>query len=438
MNLQSLSWVDRAEVILVFAALALLVLAPRLEKSALATGGVGLLASIATIACGIQDGGAGRLPLVVAGAIIAGAMLLLRYAELFDDRQRPESAALILVGGIGAVVLSTGTSLLEIALGVEMISLSGAALVALGQGTRPLEAGFKYFLLTAVTFATLLFGMGLVFVATGSLALPTVASAVGGTGLLVAAGVGLMVIGIAFKLAVLPVHFGALDAYTAGPASFVGFIMLASKLGAALALVKLATAMGAPIETLLMGIGLATIGFGVVASFAQTDLRRLLAYSAVAHAGFLALAAGCGAAGAPAVRFYLVGYGAAAFLAFAALAGTGTSGVPVATAAKTLGRARSLALLVSLLSLAGVPPTPGFFTKLAVLQVAFATYGWLPALAAALGGVAGIIYYLKPMPDLLAATTTSETKSGAVSTVLWVLLVIGLGFVPSAAWFLAK
>ena len=449
-TLDTLTWIERAEIILVFAGLALLVLAPRLERNAIATAIIGLLAAAAAIACSVQDGGAGRLPLVVTGAAIAGAMLLLRKAELFDERQRPESAALVLIGGIGAIVLSTGTSMLELALGVEMLSLSGAALIAFGRGQRPLEAGFKYFLLTAVTFATFLFGMALVFVGTGSLAIPTLTSSAPHMQLVVACGAGLMVIGLAFKLAVIPVHFGALDAYTAGPASFVGFVMMASKLGAGFALAKLAVGMGTSIQTLLMGLGVATIAFGVVASFAQTDFRRLLAYSAVAHAGFIALAAASAKdtsgmtavpMGKEVVGFYIVCYGAAALLCFAAMAGTGTDGYLTAhlgSASKGLGRGRSLALLVGLLSLAGVPPTPGFFAKLAVLQASYHAFGIIPTTVAALGGVLGVIYYLKPMPDLLASTTNTDTKQGGFSAFLWLLIVLGLGASPMLAWRLAS
>jgi NADH:ubiquinone oxidoreductase subunit 2 (subunit N) len=88
--------------------------------------------------------------------------------ELFEPKQKPEAAALLAIGAIGAIVLATAANLLELALGVETLSISGAVLVAIGAGQRPLEAAFKYFVLTAVTFATLLFGMSIIFVGTGS------------------------------------------------------------------------------------------------------------------------------------------------------------------------------------------------------------------------------------------------------------------------------
>lgn len=443
-RLASISWMDRAAVLVVVATLALLAFARQLERSPTAVTAVGLLGAAAALACGLgADTSAMRFALLGAGAIAAGALALLHTAELFDDTQRPEAAALILIGALGAFILALGRSLLELALGVEMLSLVGATLVSMGRGQRPLEAGFKYFILTAVTFATFLFGMALVFVGTGSLALPTSAGAVGGMNALVTTGVALMIVGLAFKLALVPVHFGALDAYTAGPPSFVGFIMVASKLGAAVAAARIAAGMGAGISQMLLVVGLFTIGFGVVASFAATDLRRLLAYSAVAHAGFLAVAGSTGSGGVDVAEFYVVGYGAAALLCFAVLAGTGTGAFPLGrlgSATRGLGRARSLFLLLGLMSLAGIPPLPGFWVKLAVLDACWDAWGLLPTSIAALGGVVGIIYYLRPMPDLLAALNNDdETPAGNTWVPLFLaIVVLGLGVAPSLAWSLAR
>lgn len=408
--LQSLSWSVRAELILVACMLALLALAPRLEKSPWATTLLGLFGALAAAACGFQFDDINRFGLFVVGGAMAAAMLLLHGAELFDGRQRPEAAALIIVGGLGALVIVLSSTLLEIAIGVEMLSLSSATLVALGRGRRALEAGFKYFLLSALTFAMFLFGMALMFLAAGHFNIDALHEVFGAARGIALAGAALMAMGLAFKLALFPVHFGALDAYTAGPASLVGFIMVGSKLGAAAGLVKLALGAGMPVQSLLMGVGLATLGVGVLASFAQTDLRRLLAYSAVAHAGFIALGASATNQSRETTLFYVLSYGVAAALAFAALAGTGAAGDnddderPIARLGTGLGRVRALVLLLALLSLAGVPPLPGFWAKLAVLMATWKTFGAVPTLLAALGGVVGVIYYLRPMPDLLAQT----------------------------------
>lgn len=440
----ALSWVHRAEIALVAGCLILLGLAPRIDRNRVIPPAIGCLAAAVALFCAFQDTGLPRLALVAIGFAIVVGQLLLSSAELFERRQTPEAAALILVGGIGALVLVTGENLLELALGVEMISLSGATLVSLGQGQRPLEAGFKYFVLTAVTFATLLFGMGLSFLGSGSLDIPALGAIAAGLRPIVVIGLALFAVGLAFKLALVPVHFGALDAYTAGPSSFVGYVMVVSKLGAAVALARLVGGAGEVLALPLLVIGLVTITFAVVCSFAQTDLRRLLAYSAVAHAGFLAVGAASGPAPVQTVGFYMLGYGAAALLAFACLAGTGTGPLPLSAlkpgGTVKLGPARAIGLAVALLSLAGVPPFPGFWTKLAVLQGAWTSWGVGATVIASLGGVAGIIYYLRPLPDLLAqaSQTRSQSTFGALSaTGLTLFVVIVLGIAPGVAWALA-
>jgi NADH-quinone oxidoreductase subunit N len=431
---------------LVAGALVLLGGARFLERSALTPFLVGAVSAAVAIGLGVSQAvlsHAARLAiepwaLIVAGATALIGLLSLPTAEMNDGRQRPEAAALILIGAVGGVVLATARSLLEIAVGVELISLAGATLIALSRGARPLEAAFKYFLLTAVTFAALLFGMALVFLGTGSLALPVVARVAAEAQPLVLCGLALVLVGLGFKLAVAPAHFGALDAYTAGAPGFVGFLMIVSKLGAAVALGRLATSAGASLSSVLVGVGLFTIGLGVVASFAQTDLRRLLAYSAVTHAGFLALAAGSGAEGAMAARFYVVGYGAAALLALAALAGSGTEPFAVASLrTRAMGPLRALSLLLALASLAGVPPTPGFWVKLAVLKAVWGAHGPWPTALAALGGVVGIIYYLRPAPDLLSQARRPGIAGAPLEKVAIVVLALAvavLGVAPAVAW----
>ncbi|MDP2343209.1 MAG: proton-conducting transporter membrane subunit [Deltaproteobacteria bacterium] len=439
-----MSWVHAAEVVLIFGCLLLLAFAPKIERSRVIPAGIGIVVAVAAVVIGLQETGLSRLGLVVTGASLVVGMCLLSSAELFERRQTPEAAALLLIGGIGAIVLVDGKNLLELALGVEMISLAGAALVSLGQGQRPLEAGFKYFVLTAVTFATLLFGMALCFLATGSLDVPALGAVEAGLRPFAVVGVGLFAIGLCFKLAVVPVHFGALDAYTAGPSSFVGFIMVVSKLGAAIGLARLVSGAGEVLAVPLLGVGLVTISVAVIASFAQSDLRRLMAYSAIAHAGFLAVGVASGTTPSQTVGFYVVGYGAAALLAFACLAGTGTGPLPLSAlkpgGSVQLGPARAIGLIVALLSLAGVPPFPGFWTKLAILQASWTSWGVAATSIAALGGVLGIVYYLRPLPDLFtqASETRSQSTFGALaSTGVLLVVVIVLAVAPGIAWTLA-
>lgn len=444
-DFSALTWTHRAEIALVIGTLLLLGLAPKIDRSRLVPPLIGGITAVVAFVCGLQAAGLDRFGLLVVPVVVLLGQLLLSSAELFDRRQSPEAAALLLVGGVGALVLVDGTSLLEIALGVEMISLVGAALVALGQGRRPLEAGFKYFVLTAVTFATLLFGMALIFFASGRLDVLAIGAVAPSLQPFAAVGLAMFSIGLLFKLAVFPVHFGALDAYTAGPSSFVGYVMVVSKLGAGIALARVAAGAGVVLELPLLITGLVTIAFAVVASFAQTDLRRLMAYSAVAHAGFLAVAIASGPQATQTVGFYILGYGAAALLAFACLAGTGTGPLSLSAlrpgGALQLGPARSVGLMIALMSLAGVPPFPGFWAKLAVLRVCYDHWGAAATTVAALGGVVGIIYYLRPLPDLLAqarATRSTSTIESLVAVGALVAAVVVLSVVPSLGWQLLR
>ncbi|HEY8477607.1 MAG TPA: proton-conducting transporter membrane subunit, partial [Chloroflexota bacterium] len=133
-------------------------------------------------------------------------------------------------------------------------------------------------------------------------------------------------------------------------------------------------------------------------------------------------------------------YSAAALLAFLALAGRGTEPLPLGNVSREqLDALRALGLALALLSLAGIPPTPGFWAKLAVLRVSWEALGLWPTLLAALGGVAGVLYYLRPLPDLLAATRSAGSPAPLVrpAVALGALVVLLLALVPGVAWSLA-
>jgi NADH-quinone oxidoreductase subunit N len=321
--------------------------------------------------------------------------------------------------------------------------------VALSQGTRPLEAAFKYFVLASISAAVLLFGIGLVFMATGSFAWPTLAAADPAYRWLLLAGILLVGLGFAYELALVPLHFGAVDIYTAGAPSLTGFVMAASKVAAVIALSRLIASVSQglqgplPLGSVLVVIGLISIVWGTLAALVQTDLRRMLAYSAVANAGFLALALGAGAEGRAAAVFYVVTYATTALLAFAALSGRGTGPLALADIKlEGMGALRALALGLGLLSLAGIPPTPGFWAKLAVLDASWQAFGMWPTLIAALGGVFGALYYMKPLPDLLSvvreAGMTRLPRSSAPAVLVAGVVVVFTAVAPGLVYLLAR
>jgi NADH-quinone oxidoreductase subunit N len=263
------------------------------------------------------------------------------------------------------------------------------------------------------------------------------------------AGILLVGLGFAYELALVPLHFGTVDAYTAGAPSLTGFVMAASKVAAVIALSRLIASVSQglqgplPLASVLVVIGLISIVLGTFAALAQTELRRLLAYSAVANAGFLALALGCGPEGRAAAIFYVVTYATTALLVFAALAGRGPGPLRLQDVKlEGIGALRALALVLGLLSLAGIPPTPGFWAKLAVLDATWAAIGFWPTLIAALGGVFGALYYLKPLPDLLsvvrAAGTTRLPASSAPAVVVAGVVVVFAAVAPGLIYALAR
>jgi NADH-quinone oxidoreductase subunit N len=222
--------------------------------------------------------------------------------------------------------------------------------------------------------------------------------------------------------------------------------MSASKLAAALVLGRLVLGAGVEVAQLLIWLGSLTIVWGTFGALAQANnLRRMLAYSAITHAGFIGLALGSGANGPSTAAFYAAVYGSMAMLVFAALAGSRDGELRSMTDGgalelRSMGRSRAMALGLGLFSLSGIPPTPGFWAKLAVLVVAWQAAGPLPTLIAVAGGVFSVLYYLRPLPDLFAAVRAADVTPRPVlvpGVIVAVLAVVGLGLFPGVIWALA-
>jgi NADH-quinone oxidoreductase subunit N len=420
--------------ILVLGAVVVLLLVGQISTQPLRATLVGLPFAVVAAGVGLQAPAPLGLAVVALCGVGCLALLLLPVLEAEVPWHVAEAAALLLLGTSGAIALASATDLLWAVVGLETLGLSAVVLVALGAGDRALEAAFKYFVLGAISLAGLLFGLGLVYLGTGSFGFPTAAEI--GSSPFTLAGVVLVGMGFAFELALFPFHWGALDAYTAAAPSLAGFVMSASKLGAAFVLGRLVLGAGVELAQLLVWVGSLTIIWGTFGALAQArDLRRMLAYSAITHAGFIGLALGSGPSGPTTAAFYATVYGSMAMLVFAALAGAREPDV------QRLGRLRAVALGLGLFALAGIPPTPGFWAKLAVLVVAWQAAGPLPTLIAVAGGVFSVLYYLRPMPDLFAALRGDDVTPRPVlvpGVLVAALLVVGLGLFPGVVWMLAR
>lgn len=313
---------------------------------------------------------------------------------------------LLLISVVGMNLLVAGSNLITIFLGLEIVSLPLYAMAA-GQTSseESVEAGAKYFLTGAFASGFLLFGIALVYGATGSFGLERIGHEIsmGAHGLpFLWIGAVLIVIGFLFKVAAVPFHAWAPDVYTGAPTPVVAFFAAAPKAAAFGVLLRLTlTALNdIPLETVLWGAAFLSMLVGNVWALRQRDLKRLLAYSGIAHAGYVLVGLAAGSITAVgAVGFYLLGYAAMSVGGFAVIAAVETGRQP-ATLETVSGLGRrapgtAAALSVFMFALIGIPPTVGFAGKFVLFSEALkAGHLWLVIWAVIFSAVS-VYYYLR-------------------------------------------
>jgi NADH-quinone oxidoreductase subunit N len=404
--------------------------------------------------------------------ILAAALLTVLATQLSGIPDRDDSSdfhTLLLGGTLGMMLMTSVNHLLMLFIAVEMASLPGYALAGFLKGKRTgSEAALKYVVYGAGASGIMLYGITLLAGTFGTGYLPDVASAMArrGVDLPVLAGWGLVLVGLGFKLAAVPFHFWCPDVFEGAPAEVAGFLSVASKAAAVALTARILLTLQAHQsfnpwlvkETLGLAVGVMaaiTVTFGNLAAFGQTNLKRLLAYSTIAHAGYMLLAvAVITPAAAAAVLYYLAAYIAMNLGAFAVVAF-----VRNATGSETLDGFRGLArrqpvlavmMTIFLLSLLGLPPLAGFAGKFQVFVAVYDAAREANAAAHANLGVAlyillgiGIVntavsayYYLKVARVMLleepeGASTAQSTSPGV--TIYLTLLVLFL-FAAGIAW----
>ena len=348
------------------------------------------------------------LKLMVYIAVIAFLVYSRQYTSL-RGLFRSEFFVLTLFATLGMLVMISANHLLTLYLGLELMSLSLYAMVALDRDSPvATEAGMKYFVLGALSSGLLLYGMSMIYGATGSLALPDVSYAILGPDAnrtVLTFGLVFLVAGIAFKLGVAPFHMWVPDVYHGAPTAVTLFIASASKLAAfAFTLRLLAEGLqqlASDWQGMLMLLSIASIAVGNITAIAQTNLKRMLAYSSIAHMGYMLLGVLAGT---------LNGYASAMFyVAVYVLMSLGTFGMIILLSregfeADNLDDFKGLnqrspwyafIMLLLMFSMTGVPPTVGFYAKLAVFQAVLAEGLVALAVAAILLSVVGAYYYLR-------------------------------------------
>jgi NADH-quinone oxidoreductase subunit N len=369
-----------------------------------------------------------------------------------------EYFALLLLGTIGMLLLVASEHLLMIFLGLELTSISLYVLAGFNRRSpRSAEAALKYFLFGSVAAAFALFGFSLVYGATGSLELRGIAAALRDRALdpMLAAAVVMVVIGFGFKIAAVPFHLWAPDAYQGAPNPSAAFIASSSKVASFAILAKVVVLGFAGVAgsgdwggfaagwvPLLAALSLFSMVLGNLGALAQSSVKRLLAYSAVAHAGYtLVGVAADNLPGVVAVLYYTVTYAVAALGAFA-VAGAVEDAHGDARIEHFAGLSRrspilAFCLMIFLLSLAGIPPLAGFYGKFSLFVAATtaeASHGlfWLVVVAIAMSAVSLYYYlivlkqaYVVDVPESARPVAPSATYLVAVTGLASVTVILG-------------
>jgi len=374
--------------------------------------------------------------LLYSGLILVAALAVAMFSYGYLERRRgrrEEFYLLLLTATLGALVLAASDHFVSFFLGLEILSVSLYALVAYPRAAPiSIEAGIKYLVLAGVSSAFLLFGMALVYADLGTLAFSRLAEAAAGAAspapgqlpqVAVLAGLGLIIVGIGFKLALVPFHLWTPDVYEGAPAPTTAFVATVSKGAVFALLVRYFTVLNVhqypPLMLLLAILAIASMFVGNLLALRQRNLKRLLAYSSISHMGYLLVALmASGPQAAAAVTYYLAAYFVTTLGAFgvvAALSG-GEKDADVLEDYRGLAWRRpgpAAVLTVMMLSLAGIPLTAGFIGKFYVLRAGVDSSLWLLVLVLVANSTIGLFYYLRVIRTLYGRQAERAAEVGA-------------------------
>ncbi|EHD20786.1 MULTISPECIES: NADH-quinone oxidoreductase subunit NuoN [Brenneria] len=390
-------------------------------------------------------------------ASLATSTFAYSWLEGYADN-RDEFYLLVLIAALGGILLASANHLASLFIGIELISLPLFGLVSYAfRQARSLEAGIKYMLLSAASSAFLLFGMALVYADSGSLTFASLGRSLSDLHIhepLLLAGLGMIIVGVGFKLSLAPFQLWTPDVYQGAPAPVSTFLATASKIaifGAVMRLFLYAPMVDSDSVRIALGvIAFVSIVFGNVMAVSQRSIKRLLGYSSIAHMGYLLvalIAVQSHQLALETVGVYLVGYLFASLGAFGVV--SLMSSPCSAPEADSMLSYRGLfwhkpvlsaVMTVMMLSLAGIPMTLGFFGKFYVLAVSVNADLWWLAGAVVLGSAIGLYYYLRVMVSLYLDAPQVATRedapgswaltAGGAVVVISAIVVLVLGFYP--------
>lgn len=339
---------------------------------------------------------------------LAVVMISYPYFEQREERKE-EYYILLVLATLGASMLVISKHFVSLFLGLEILSVALYGMIAyLRKRERSDEAGIKYLILAAFSSAFLLFGMALVYTITGTMDFEGIAAHMATLEelpLIMVTGFGLMIVGVGFKLGIVPFHLWAPDVYEGAPAPVAAFIATVSKGGMIVLLVRFFVIINGYQYPVLVNtftiLSIASMFVGNFLALRQNNVKRILAYSSIAHMGYILVAflAG-GDLGTEAVCFYLVAYFATSLGAFGIIAALSDEDRDAERLEDYQGLLWSRPWIASaftamLLSLAGIPLTAGFVGKFYIIAAGVSTQRWLLVVMLAVNSVIGLYYYIK-------------------------------------------
>lgn len=402
-----------------------------------------------TFAGTVSFGPMQQLVNIIILAATAVSILLASDALPKQGIERGEAYVLMLLACGGMLLLSQGSSVVILFLGLELLSIALYVLTAIAfPRLSSEEAGLKYLIVGAFGAGFLVFGIALTFGATGYLTISDIATHIPAGGIERSyfwVGVTLMLIGFGYKVSLVPFHMWTPDVYQGAPTPITAFMSVGSKVAGFIAIVSILQVLGTELVVLrpiLIGVSIATMAVGSIVAISQTSLKRMLAYSSISHAGFVMLGVLSGETnGLHAAVFYLATYtitNLAAFAVVMILEANDGSDLTVADLAGLWQRHPwlSAVMSLSLLSLAGAPPTAGFFAKFLIITSTWQSgLGWL-AVTAAVASAIGAFFYVRCMLQMYSGDSNSNepTRIPLASMVVVIIMTIAIIVVGLAPW----
>ena len=392
--------------------------------------------------------------------VIVGILTIMFSSQVVhqDEIPKGEYYALVLFSIVGMIMMATANDLLVVFIALEVLSLAVYVLTGIRRDdARGTEAAFKYFLLGAFSSAFFLYGIAFTFGLTGSTRLDRVGAYLAAQSMaenpMILLALGLLLVGFAFKIAAVPFHMWTPDAYEGAPTIVTGFMSTGVKAAAFAAFARVFLSAFEPFSAdwapVVWVLAAATMILGTVVGVAQSNLKRMLAYSSIAHGGYLLVGlVAANQIGKAAILFYLLAYAVtnlAAFGVIALLASRDRANDELRDFAGLWHSHPALALLmtVSLLSLGGLPPTVGFIGKWYIFSAAVSAGYWGLAIIGVLTSVISVFFYLRVVVMMYmterdgAPVPARIGGMGMAALTAAIIAIFYLGILPTAVLNLA-